>query len=35
MLDIETIHKLASVLEAKFSLKTMTEIPRPVDGPVQ
>ena len=35
MPDIETIHKLASVLEAKFSFKTMTEIPRPVDGPVQ
>ena len=35
MLDIETTHILASVLEAKFSLKNMTEIPRPVHGPLQ
>ena len=35
MLDIETTHKLASFLEAKFSLKNTTEIPRPVHGPLQ
>ena len=35
MLDIETTHKLASFLEAKFSLKNTTEIPSPVHGPLQ
>ena len=35
MLDIETTHKLASFLEAKFSLKNTREIPRPVHGPLQ
>ena len=35
MLDIKTTHKLASFLEAKFSLKNTTEIPSPVHGPLQ
>ena len=35
MLDIETTNKLASFLEAKFSLKNTTEIPRLVHGPLQ
>ena len=35
MLNIETTHKLASFLEAKFSPKNTTDIPRPVHGPLQ
>ena len=35
MLDIETIHILASFLEAKSSLKKHDQIRRPVHGPLQ
>ena len=35
MPDIKIARKLASFLKAKLSLKTTTEVPRPVCGPLQ